>query len=210
VYAIIGVPVDSRIQGIHLSAKGVLMTPRGRKFAFGCTGVVVLVIGLLVAGVYGYGVYTRNSTERDTLAIAQQLGMQPKDQLVARRKCWAQGFECGYTIIFTTSLTRDVLRSQIRALGFNQRFEQAADGNGLLTAINIGTEHNFTIDGNDDIVSVPYEKVPSAWIWDLIKPPDRPVNITFYETSSKVANYAFDGRTMRENVIELLLWDSRP
>lgn len=186
------------------------MTSRGRKYVLGCAGVAVLVIGLLVAGVYAYGVYTRNSNEREALAIAQRLGMQADDQLVVRRKCWALGTQCGYTIVFTTPLTQDALRSQIGTLGFNQRYEQPTGGNKIFSAVNIGTEHTFTADGNDDSVSLPIEKIPSARIWDLVRPPDRPVNITFYETSSKPVVYAFDGHPIRENVIELLLWDSRP
>jgi hypothetical protein len=184
------------------------MTPRGQKYILGCGSIAFLLIALLVAGVYGYGMYKRNSNEREALAIAQQLGMQSDDRLLARRKCWALGTECGQTIIFTTRLTQDALRTQISALGFNERFAQQTGGNKIFSAINIGTEHTFTADGNDDSGSLPYEKVPSGWIWSLARSAKGRVSITFYETSSKPVVYAFDGRPIRENIIELLLWDS--
>ena len=187
------------------------MTSRGRKYVLGCAGAAVLVIGLLVAGVYGYGVYMRNSNEQEALAIAQQLGMRPGDQLVARRKCWAMGTECGQAIVFTTPLTRDALRNSIARLGFQQRTGDGyASGNGLFTAINIGTEHSITVDGATDTLSLPDEKIPSARDWVLVTPMGKQVHIVLYETSSKPVVYAFDSRPIRENVIELLLWDNRP
>jgi hypothetical protein len=187
------------------------MTWRGRKYVVGCASIAILLAGLLVLGIYGYGIYTRNKNEKAVLQIARQLGMQDSDRLLARRKCWALGFECGHSIIFTTSLTQGVLRTRVQALGFQQRYEQRSNGAHIFSSINIGTEHSFTADGNDDSVNfVQDEKIPHAWEWDLIKPPDQPLNVTFYETSTKSVVYAFDGRPIRTNVVEVLLWDSRP